>query len=211
VRERHLSTLLDASDAGRAWTRIGELDAEVVLPLLAGAERSDPDKMLVMLDVGANGGQTSASMMRFICGGACSASLPCATGGPSGGPSALVLALEPSAAAQLELQGAALAGRWATCGWRMLGLAAADASGDVKLHGAGQQASLARAAAAGTLGTQAVRAVTVDALLEKHAPGREVFLLKIDAEGMDAAVLAGARGSIAARRVRFLTAEYNSK
>ena len=54
--------------------------------------------------------------------------------------------------------------------------------------------------------------MTFDSFRAARGAGDEpVFLLKVDAEGFDAKVLAGAQVALEARRIKFVVAEYNTK
>jgi FkbM family methyltransferase len=214
---------------GMLYARLGHLhlDTETLLPLVGGFDQA-PDALFV--DVGANVGMTSAAIMRHLCssadaapaaGGAvqCSAAhAPCARRRTR------VLAFEPAAAARAALVANASSGRWGECGWEVRPQALAHAAGAVTLYGRGTQASLAAAGARGTAARDAatgaargqqVDATTLDAVLAESGwaagPPGSLFLLKVDAEGFDPLVLAGAAATLAAALPRLLLFEYNVK
>ena len=93
--------------------------------------------------------------------------------------------------------------------------AAAGGGATARFYSAGGQGDQQGALGAAAGETQAyfeVPLTTLDAFRAGRGEADDpVFLLKVDAEGFDGKVLAGARAALRARRVKFVVAEYNSK
>jgi hypothetical protein len=116
---------------------IGQMDAEVLLPLIADLMPHE----VMMVDIGANVGQTSGAMMAFICGGNCTRRSRCV-----GKPGTGVVAFEPQRRVYDVLNGAAAAGQWGLCGWVSRNAAVSSAPGKMTLYGGNTHASLGKEA-----------------------------------------------------------------
>ena len=147
---------------------------------------------------------------------------------------AFVYAVEPAQTARALLERRALLGAWSLSRYRVFPFVCAASPGKVNFceHNSGNgQSSLlgseqggifsdpkgkAVAELQGAVNCSAVEAVTLAALLDEVGDltkGREarVFLLKVDVEGAEAAVLAGAAPLFAAKRVSYLLFENHAK
>ena len=222
------------SQTGRRFARavdvieggpLGEADASLFVSRLAGAEgflscgqeppppravagKDHDKKALLLMDIGANMGRTSESLLD-MCRGLSA--------------SCLVWAFEPSLLTHAKLEQRGASEGWAARGWRLQRKALSDpASVGVRPffssgEAGDEQASLG-AAASYSNNSETVVVTTVDAVMAERAAAAdapeaafEPFLLKIDAEGFDASVLLGAAATIKARTFRFVLFEYNRK
>ena len=147
-------------------------------------EAMSPD-IACFIDIGANVGDWTALVLAH-------------------NPAARGLAVEPGAAAMERLR------RRLPPAVRMVSAAAGDATGTLRFFeqpGAGETSSSVEAWADGGVARE-VAVVTVDALMEQEG-WSHVDVLKIDAEGYDARVIAGAEQMLRARRIDVLQFEYN--
>jgi FkbM family methyltransferase len=95
---------------------------------------------------------------------------------------------------------------------KLMRVAASDREGSATFYEeleAGETSSLVSGASRGSATAVEVTTVTLDALLE-GMPGRAVDFLKIDAEGFDGRILAGAAKAFADRRIGIVQFEYNA-
>ena len=127
-------------------------------------------------------------------------------------------AFEPNAETLAALRARAALERWDLAGYEAVHAALSDAvppGGVLRFYTDGAQGDQQGALSAEAGETQrsvAVPATTIDAFrAERGEADAPIFLLKVDAEGFDGAVLRGAERALAARRVKFVVAEYNSK
>jgi FkbM family methyltransferase len=138
------------------------------------------------VDVGANVGAWSEAVL-------------------AGNPQARGIAVEPGAVA-LERLRSRLGGRI-----EIVDAACADSEGEAvfnELPDAGETSSLAAADAIAEAATRTVQVTTLDRLLESRGIDT-VDLVKIDAEGYDGRVLAGAGRALAGQRLGIVQFEYN--
>jgi FkbM family methyltransferase len=138
------------------------------------------------IDVGANVGAWSESML-------------------ARNPGARGIAVEPGAAALARLRDR-LGGRL-----EIVEAACADVEGEggfLELAGASELSSLAPGPGHGNGATRTVPVTTVDSLMAS-AGIEDLDFLKIDAEGFDGRVLAGASRAIGDRRIAIVQFEYN--
>lgn len=204
-----------------------EVDSTDLVPFLRRFYAAMPRPLLV--DVGANIGDTSAVLMQVLCPTeAFLVDAPSIRNGarcffeslPRGG---RVLAYEPVPANFALLEARADAGNWRIGGWEGFSMAATS---PLQAPGPGvtvkffssrvagdQQGGLA---ANSSYVTEAdfdiVPATTLDRHLEILGEGHStLLLLKIDAEGFDMHVLRGAESVLRENRAVFIVFEYNSK
>ena len=186
----------------------------------------NPEVRTILVDIGANTGDTSASLMAFFTSSEC---LRYQAAHPPSGPhddctksSATILAYEPMAGNSALLHARAAEGGWLNAGWRGFQMAVtsptmAPAGMDsvVKFfstnHPGDQQGGLSPAVS-GSDAFVIVNATTIDEhLLRLHEDATPILLLKIDTEGFDAHVLLGAERLFRAKRATFVVFEYNEK
>ena len=172
----------------KQYLRLGQLDAETLLPLAGGFDQG-PD--VLYIDVGANVGQTSTAIMHALCDDVrCSEKSPCARGRRR----TTVIAFEPQSEPFVNISRKAEAHSWGLCGWSVRKQAVAHEPGRLRLFGRNTQASLAVRGTRGTVDVdeqsgqakgEEVEVTTLDAVLAETgwagaAPG-SLFLLKIGA------------------------------
>ena len=145
---------------------------------------------------------------------------------------AFVYALEPSAATRVLLERRAEAGLWARSNFRLFPVAITNASGTARFcsHNSGSgQSSLAgseqggivprdeeAASAPGERSCTDIDTLTLADLLDVEGDltrglNARVFLLKVDVEGAEAVVLAGAAPLFAAKRISYVVFENHMK
>jgi FkbM family methyltransferase len=201
---------------------LGEQDATIVVPLLA--ERFSSFRTAgrtLIIDVGANEGQTSRLMLDEL------------TRSCQGKDCFAVIAFEPSEKLFAGLKRRSESSdNWSS--WVGLQAVVGDRSGLVEFFSDGDQQGSLDTQAAEYSGSEKVPMVTLDDML---LHGREmlklqpdvignrdlfeqnivrpsspsIFLLKIDAEGYDHSVMAGASRVLEKKYARFLVFEYNNK
>jgi FkbM family methyltransferase len=114
----------------------------------------------------------------------------------------LILSLEPVPAAFAELERVCRRTPNARCE----NIAIGATPGTVVMETAGATGQRSRVLAASESGALSVKVDTLDAVAARHQIG-VIDLIKIDTEGYELQVLAGATGLLTERRVRFLVAE----
>ncbi len=205
---------------------VGLTDAEHLAPLLAvrflnwRAYAVTPEARPLVIDVGANIGQTSQALLEVY--GRCSEAYhPSYTGGGGGctQPAALVLSYEPNSVNYRAMLARGEGFNWSTTGWSAhhaaLTSPALAAAGHAKFFVKGvtgdQHGSLDSSVSGGLTDFELVPVHTLDGHLEALGLGaRRVALLKVDTEGFDFHVLRGAEGALREQRVDFVIFEYNS-
>lgn len=214
------------------------VDSSFLMPLLAKSYIPflRQHKGTVILDVGANSGASSQTLLQLFTG------LPIVQDLSAAGQermlqfqddySALknvrVLAFEPVASTYQRLAQRGSLGKWHQAGWNAYHVAISDTSGKQLVYSrVGEErhllSSLSRAA---TLLQPMYNSVTGQALqhtqaeevqvftLDEIAPElnlTNVYLLKSDVEGYDPKVLVGAQRLISERRIQWLLFEYNAQ
>jgi FkbM family methyltransferase len=157
---------------------------------------SPPTERILVLDVGANVGRWSSTMLLAASQAGRLYDLD-------------LHAFEPSAYTFTRLSEALESSR-VTLGRMALG----DQPGLSTLHviapGAGTN-SLYESSLAGAISTETVRTTTLDDYAERAGLDGEIALVKIDTEGHDLTVLRGARGLLAGQRIMILQFEYNKR
>jgi hypothetical protein len=170
-----------------------------------GGKQSREGGSSLFIDIGANLGATSKAMID-----ACTRlGILCE-----------IVAFEPSLETFKALESRASLLKWEIHGWRLMRKAVSD-PGSVGLRpffsggmAGDEQASLSKDASLGGNVSELVDVTTVDAVmdsLEIHQRSLNPLWLKIDAEGFDASVLAGAHRTISQKVFRFISFEYNVK
>ena len=213
---------------------LGFADSRLILPyLLRLDDPFDPTSRapLVLIDVGANTGDTSAALVGLFTSSECARYLrvlPQPKDAHDGCPRsrARIFAFEPLSANFRVLSERAAEGGWAESGWT--GVNAAAVSPELAVNGSivffgdenvgNQQGSLDVHASRATIDEAAnkwrmqVRALTIDAhLAASGLQEATISLLKVDTEGFDGHVLRGAQKALALHRVRAIVFEYNDK
>ena len=181
----------------------------------------------LIIDIGANVGDTSSSLMSHFSSADCHrfwANVPQKQAGAFDrctSATAIFVAYEPMPANYGVLQQRATFELWAAANWTGYQMALTSPelvppSGKVQFFTSAvegdQHGSMAAGAAGGGGVAVDVAASTLDAHLEKIGHGATpISLLKIDAEGFDPQVLLGAAGALKAGRAAYVTFEYNDK
>ena len=217
------------ADSG-ARASFGSVDAATLAPRLAlyytySWQRSEASGALY--DVGANLGDVCNALFEGIVRGAVSChrfqrSGINLTGHREACPFFVwpVYAFEPNPASLAVLRARAVSERWDIAQFVPVHAALTDIAPPqpgamARFYSAGGQGDQQGALGAAAGETQAyfeVPLTTLDGFRAAHSLEEEpIFLLKVDAEGFDGKVLAGAERALSARKVKFVVAEYNSK
>ena len=197
----YLSQPAQVNTKGYRVDAFGELDAPFIFgqggDVLVACGLLQGPLPALLVDIGANLGETSAAMAE-LCR---TASLPCR-----------IHAFEPAPATFDKLRERARAAHWA--GYTVTRAAVSSAAGVQNFYfglPGDEQSSLSRSSAGEWKEAVLVNITTVDALTAQLAPSAGPAFLKIDAEGFDAHVLAGASATLQQRRFPFVLFEYNMK
>ena len=232
----HIAPACEARDELRAeFVKVAtsppsvQVDSIDLVPFLRRFYMTTPRQLLI--DVGANIGDTSAALMQVLCPtqafGVEDAIVKSVArcffesgASPRGG---RVLAYEPVPANYALLNARADAGNWRIGGWEGFAMAATSPA-QAPVPGAmvkffssrvagDQQGGLAANSSYVTEADfELVAATTLDRHLEFLGEGRStLLLLKVDAEGFDVHVLRGAERVLRENRATFIIFEYNWK
>ncbi len=200
------------------YAMLGLFDSDALMPFLSRLWRHPstplPEKVY-FVDIGANVGLTSQSMLTYFSGWMClkskHAHAACDTN-PSGG----IHAFDASPATFSLLQARAKEEDWKLGGWEGHLFAVSDKTGPVTFYsgeGGSEQSSLDEIAAGKDTKAVTVNGTSLDDWM-KNQPSWEkslIWLLKIDTEGYDMTTLLGASNLLQKQLVKFLVFEYNFK
>lgn len=203
---------------------MGEMDASYLAWLLRPiAARYDPSEMLVV-DVGANVGQTATALLRALNSHDCRRWVATSLLGGAGAEGERwrvcderrgvipIFSFEPDPRNVLLLRQRAAEKGWSESGWHLVEMAVSIEPGKADFFlGASTEHSSLSSQWSGTGTRHPVEVTSLDHFLSNspEAAGRRPFLVKIDTEGFDPDVIAGAALNLAAHRIKFLLFEYN--